>query len=141
VIVIVIGLVCFNFSFVSYFLLRFLFYFFLLLLAFLISSSYFSLVSFFLGFFFFFFFCFVLMLVLLLLLCAGSKLQAQAPSPSKPKLQVLKGTGKVAEGGGKKGKHRKGKRTELTKGNSLTENTPRGAVTNALRLHLLNFFC
>jgi hypothetical protein len=28
---------------------------------------------------------------------------------------------------------------ELTKRNSLTEDTPRGAVTNALRLHLHNF--
>jgi hypothetical protein len=29
--------------------------------------------------------------------------------------------------------------TELTKRNSLTEDTPRDAVTNALRLHLHNF--
>ena len=47
--------------------------------------------------------------------------------------------GKAAGEGGKKGKHRKGQRTELTKRNSLTEDTPRDAVTNALRLHLHNF--
>ena len=34
---------------------------------------------------------------------------------------------------------RKEQRTELTKWNSLTEDTPRDAVTNALRLHLHNF--
>jgi hypothetical protein len=51
------------------------------------------------------------------------------------------GTGKAAGEGGEKGKHRKGQRTELTKRNSLTEDTPRDAVTNALRLHLHNFAC
>jgi hypothetical protein len=51
--------------------------------------------------------------------------------------------GEAAGGGGKKketpkgkGKERKEQRTELTKGNSLTEDTPQGAVVNALRLHL-----
>ena len=50
-----------------------------------------------------------------------------------------KGTGKAAGDGGEKGEHWKGQRTELTKRNSLTEDTPRDAVTNALRLHLHNF--
>ena len=49
------------------------------------------------------------------------------------------GTGEAAGGGGEKGKRRKDQRTELTKWNSLTEDTPRDAVTNALRLHLHNF--
>ena len=49
------------------------------------------------------------------------------------------GTGKAAGGGGKKWKRRKEQRTELAKWNSLTEDTPRDAVTNALRLHLHNF--
>jgi hypothetical protein len=49
------------------------------------------------------------------------------------------GTGKAAGGGGGKGERRKEQRTELAKWNSLTEVTPRGAVTNALRLHLHNF--
>ena len=47
--------------------------------------------------------------------------------------------GEAAGEGGDKGKHWKGQRTELTKRNSLTEDTPRDAVTNALRLHLHNF--
>jgi hypothetical protein len=53
---------------------------------------------------------------------------------------VGQGTGKAAEGegGGEKRKRRKKQRTELTKWSSLTEDTPRGAVTNALRLHLHN---
>ena len=50
-----------------------------------------------------------------------------------------KGTGKAAGDGGEKGEHWKGQRTELTKRNSLTEDTPRDAVTNALRLFLHNF--
>ena len=50
-----------------------------------------------------------------------------------------KGTGKAAGEGGEKGEHWKGQRTELTKRNSLTEDTPRDAVTNTLRLHLHNF--
>jgi hypothetical protein len=49
------------------------------------------------------------------------------------------GTGEAAGGGGGKRNRRKEQRTELTKRNSLTEDTPRDAVTNALRLHLHNF--
>jgi hypothetical protein len=49
------------------------------------------------------------------------------------------GTGGAAGGGGGKGKRRKGQRTEITKCNSLTEDTPRDADKNALRLHLHNF--
>jgi hypothetical protein len=49
------------------------------------------------------------------------------------------GTGKAAGGGGEKGKRRKEQRTELTKRDSLTEDTPRNAATNSLRLHLHNF--
>ena len=50
------------------------------------------------------------------------------------------GTGKVAGGGGKKGEHWKEQRRELTRGTvcNLTEDTPRDAVTNTLRLHLHN---
>jgi hypothetical protein len=40
---------------------------------------------------------------------------------------------------GKKGKYRKGKMTKLTQGSSLTEDTPRDAAANALRLRLYNF--
>ena len=47
--------------------------------------------------------------------------------------------GEAAGGRGGKGERRKDHRTELTKRNSLTEDTPRDAVTNALRLHLHNF--
>jgi hypothetical protein len=46
------------------------------------------------------------------------------------------GEGSRGWGGGKKGKHRKGKKTELTKRNSPTEDAPGGAVANELRLHL-----
>jgi hypothetical protein len=47
--------------------------------------------------------------------------------------------GESCRGRREKGKRRKDQRTELTKWNSLTEDTPRDAVTNALCLHLHKF--
>ena len=49
------------------------------------------------------------------------------------------GTGKATGGGGEKGGTPVGPKDRTDKGNSLTEDTPRDAVTNALRLHLHNF--
>jgi hypothetical protein len=49
------------------------------------------------------------------------------------------GTGKVAGGRGGKGGTLVGTKDRTDKGNSLTKDTPRDAVTNALRLHLHNF--
>ena len=46
---------------------------------------------------------------------------------------------KATEGGGEKGGTPVGPKDRTDKGNSLTEDTPRDAVTNALRLHLHNF--
>ena len=49
------------------------------------------------------------------------------------------GTGKAAGDGGEKGGTPVGPKDRTDKGNSLTEDTPRDAVTNDLRLHLHNF--
>ena len=49
------------------------------------------------------------------------------------------GTGKATGGGGKKRGTPAGPKDRTDKGNSLPEDTPRDAVTNALRLHLHNF--
>ena len=51
----------------------------------------------------------------------------------------MQGTGKATGGGGGKGGTSVGPKDRTDKGNSLTEDTPRDAVTNALRLHLHNF--
>ena len=48
-------------------------------------------------------------------------------------------TGNAAGCGWKKGGMPVGPKDRTDKGNSLTEDTPRDAVTNALRLHLHNF--
>lgn len=46
---------------------------------------------------------------------------------------------KIPGGGGEKGGTPVGPKDRTDKGNILTEDTPRDAVTNALRLHLHNF--
>ena len=51
----------------------------------------------------------------------------------------MQGTGKATGGGGGKGGTSVGPKDRTDKGNSLTEDTPRDAVTNVLRLHLHNF--
>ena len=49
------------------------------------------------------------------------------------------GTGKATGGGGKKGGTPVVPKDRTDKGDSLMEDTPRDAVTNALRFHLHNF--